>query len=57
MDDNEKILSVKNLSTHFATEDGVAKAVGNVSFDIKKGKTLFLRATLFLECILYIPVR
>lgn len=42
MTDNEKILSVKNLSTHFATEDGVARAVGDVSFDIKKGKTFAL---------------
>lgn len=42
MTDNEKILSVNNLSTHFATENGIAKAVGNVSFDIKKGKTFAL---------------
>lgn len=42
MIDNEKILSVNNLSTHFATENGVAKAVNDVSFDIKKGRTFAL---------------
>ena len=41
-DDEKTILSIKNLSTHFGTEDGVAKAVGDVSFDIKKGKTFAL---------------
>ena len=42
MPDNSTLLSVKNLSTHFFTEDGVAKAVQDVSFDIKEGKTFAL---------------
>jgi len=36
----EKILEVKNLETSFFTEEGVVKAVDNVSFDVYKGKTL-----------------
>ena len=39
---NNKILSVKELSTHFFTEDGVARAVQGVSFLIEKGKTFAL---------------
>ncbi|MBN1787961.1 MAG: ABC transporter ATP-binding protein [Sedimentisphaerales bacterium] len=42
MTDNGTILSVQNLSTFFDTEDGTAKAVQNVSFDIKQGQTLAL---------------
>jgi len=42
MDDNNILLSVKNLSTHFFTEDGVAKAVQGVTFSIKKGETFAL---------------
>jgi oligopeptide/dipeptide ABC transporter ATP-binding protein len=42
MDDNGTLLSVKNLSTHFFIEEGVAKAVQDVSFSIKKGKTFAL---------------
>lgn len=37
---NEKVLEVKNLETSFRTEDGVVKAVDNVSFDVYRGKTL-----------------
>ncbi len=40
MTDNGTILSVQNLSTFFDTEQGTAKAVQDVSFDIKKGRTL-----------------
>lgn len=36
----EKVLEVKNLETSFFTEEGVVKAVDNVSFDVYKGKTL-----------------
>jgi oligopeptide/dipeptide ABC transporter ATP-binding protein len=36
----EEILRVKNLSTHFFTEKGVVKAVDNISFTLKEGKTL-----------------
>lgn len=34
------ILEVKNLSTHFNTQDGVVKAVNDVSFSLKKGEVL-----------------
>ena len=37
---NDNLLSIKNLSTHFHTEQGLVKAVQDVSFDIPKGKTL-----------------
>ncbi|UOD35242.1 ABC transporter ATP-binding protein [Deferribacteraceae bacterium V6Fe1] len=36
------LLSVKNLKTHFFSDNGVAKAVDGISFDIPKGKTLCL---------------
>ncbi len=36
----EKLLSVRNLQTHFFTPEGVVKAVNGVSFDVPKGKTL-----------------
>lgn len=36
----DNLLSIKNLTTHFFTEQGVVKAVQNVSFDIPRGKTL-----------------
>jgi len=39
---NEELISVENLSTHFFTEDGVAAAVQDVSFSIKKGQTFAL---------------
>lgn len=42
MDDNGTLLSVRNLSTHFFSEDGVVKAVQDVSFSIKKGRTFAL---------------
>lgn len=34
------VLEVKNLKTHFFTEEGIAKAVDGVSFHLKKGETL-----------------
>lgn len=34
------VLEVKNLKTHFFTEEGTAKAVDGVSFHLKKGETL-----------------
>jgi oligopeptide/dipeptide ABC transporter ATP-binding protein len=39
---NEMLISVRHLSTHFSTEQGLAKAVQDVSFDIPKAKTLAL---------------
>jgi oligopeptide transport system ATP-binding protein len=34
------LLEVKNLSTYFETEDGVVKAVDDISFELKRGETL-----------------
>jgi len=39
---NGTLLSVENLSTHFFTGDGTVKAVQDVNFSIKKGKTFAL---------------
>lgn len=36
----DKVLSVKNLHTHFATENGLVKAVNGISFDLFRGETL-----------------
>jgi oligopeptide/dipeptide ABC transporter ATP-binding protein len=41
MNDNT-LLAVDDLSVHFFTEDGLAKAVQGVSFQIQKGKTFAL---------------
>lgn len=38
----EKLLEIKNLKTHFFTDDGVVKSVDDVSYDIFKGETLGL---------------
>ncbi len=35
-----KLLEVRNLRTHFNTEDGVARAVDGVSFSVDRGETL-----------------
>ncbi len=37
---NTKIIDVKNLKTYFKTDDGIVKAVDDVSFSVKRGKTL-----------------
>ncbi|MHC4413111.1 MAG: ABC transporter ATP-binding protein [Planctomycetota bacterium] len=42
MNENGILLSVQGLSVSFFTEDGVARAVQDVSFSIRKGKTLAL---------------
>ena len=36
----EKILSVENLVINFKTDNGILKAVRNVSFDLERGETL-----------------
>lgn len=36
----EILLEVRNLQTHFKSEDGIAKAVNNVSFELYRGETL-----------------
>ncbi len=37
-----KLLEVKNLKTYFYTDDGIAKAVDDVTFDLDSGETLGL---------------
>jgi oligopeptide/dipeptide ABC transporter ATP-binding protein len=39
---SENILQVRDLRTHFSSDDGVVKAVENVSWDLPRGKTLAL---------------
>src|SRR5690242_20192157 len=34
------LLEVKNLRTHFETEEGVVKTVDDISFQLKRGETL-----------------
>jgi oligopeptide/dipeptide ABC transporter ATP-binding protein len=36
----ERLLEVKDLHVSFATEDGVVRAVGGVSFEVERGKVL-----------------
>ncbi|RNB91392.1 ABC transporter ATP-binding protein [Brevibacillus fluminis] len=38
----EKILDVRNLQTHFFTDEGVSRAVDGISFTLHKGETLGL---------------
>lgn len=37
---SEQLLSVRNLKTHYFTQDGVVRAVDGVDFDIERGKIL-----------------
>ncbi|NLD43662.1 MAG: ABC transporter ATP-binding protein, partial [Chloroflexi bacterium] len=34
------LLSVRNLRTHFYTQDGVVQAVNGISFDVEEGETI-----------------
>ena len=36
------LLSIRNLSVEFHTEEGIVRAVNEVSFDIPRGKTVCL---------------
>src|ERR671925_2073329 len=36
----ERLLEVKDLHVHFATEDGIVRAVDSVSFELERGKVL-----------------
>ncbi len=40
MDNNKPIIEVKNLKTYFNTDDGVAHAVDDITFDVYPGETL-----------------
>ena len=42
MDHLTDVLEVKNLKTYFYTDEGIVKAVDDVSFSVAKGKTLGL---------------
>ena len=39
---SESLLSVRNLSVEFRTQDGIVKAVNDVSLELPAGKTLGL---------------
>ena len=36
--DTETLLEVRDLQTHFFTDDGVVKAVDGITYDVKKGE-------------------
>ncbi|ESY90363.1 ABC transporter ATP-binding protein [Mesorhizobium sp. LNHC229A00] len=38
--DNDVLLDVRDLETHFLGEDSITRAVGGVSFQVRKGETL-----------------
>jgi oligopeptide transport system ATP-binding protein len=40
MNNNGIILSVRDLATHFPSDEGIVRAVDGISFDLKKGETL-----------------
>lgn len=42
MEENKELLSVKNLTIYYFTDDGVVKAVNGIDFTLNKGETLGL---------------
>ena len=38
--DNETLLEIKDVKTHFFTDEGVVKAVDGVNLSLKRGQTL-----------------
>ncbi len=40
MEKREVILEIKNLRTHFDTQDGVVHAVNGISYSLRSGETL-----------------
>ena len=42
---SEILLKVDNLNVHFATEDGIVKALDGISFEIEKGQTIGIIGT------------
>ena len=40
--DNNKLLDIKNLTIHYITDDGIVRAVNNLSLSMDKGETLGL---------------
>ena len=40
MNKKEEVLQVKDLKTHFFTDEGVSKAVDGLNFSVSKGETL-----------------
>ena len=40
MTNKEEVLQVKDLKTHFFTDEGVSKAVDGLNFSVSKGETL-----------------
>ncbi len=47
----EALLEIKNLKTYFRTNEGIAKAVDDVSFTVYKGETLGIVLPALLLCV------
>lgn len=42
MDNKENLLSIRDLTIHYSTDDGVVRAVNGISLDVARGETLGL---------------